>query len=157
MPDKLFYEQLKDKKVLLEIIRKAIPRAVPLSFGYIRVDVNNPYAATYREMLKAEKLTRIYEDIPIGRSNFYAMLAELHPEDTVVLVRLDHLSAMEHVILKLTRQLAEANVHIRLISNAARQMTPTSALALDILNHAEKLFPKLASDGGDGGSGNGGP
>ncbi len=142
-------------------ILKQVPRDVPLSFGYIFVSPANPYIETFHKMLQAENLARIFEDVPNQtqtRPNFDIMLDLLRPNDTVVLVRLGHLSALPKVILAMTRRLAEANINIRLISKAARATTQSSALALDILKQIEELNPVwLVGEGGDGGSGNGGP
>jgi hypothetical protein len=141
-------------------ILKQVPRDVPLSFGYIFVSKDNPYADMYRKMLQAENLARIYEDIPsytVGRPNFDIMVDQLRPNDTVVLVRLNQLSALPRVILTMTRRLAEANINIRLISKAARATTQSSALVLNLLSHIDELNPVwLVGEGGDGGSGNGG-
>ncbi len=143
-----------------EVMKKLTPRAVPMKFGYMRVDPANPNAATYRQMLQAQNLDRFFEDVPAGigvRPQFEAMIAELRPKDTVFMIRLNHLTTQTSLALGLLRSIAEEKVHIVLISNAAQDATPTAALTLDILAHVERLGREQVIEGNDGGSGNGGP
>jgi hypothetical protein len=138
-----------------------LPRKKPKTFGYLRVAADNHDIATFRKMLKAQKIDTLYEDVPdpnsSARPQLGAMIENLRPDDTVVMVRLNHLSARSADTLFLLREIAKEAVHIRLISKASQQMTPTSALVMDILSHIPPADLGLMGEGGDGGSGNGGP
>ena len=140
------------------------PRAEPLTFGYMRLASDNPYIDTYRRMLQAENPHRIYEDLVVETGKFAVfgdMIAELRPNDTVIMVRLNHIGRHGRTIYDGLKQLAAEKVGIRLIANALRPLPPTSALLLDLIR---EIDPIVMADcvitphkGGDGGSGNGGP
>ncbi|MGL5361923.1 MAG: recombinase family protein [Bosea sp. (in: a-proteobacteria)] len=138
-----------------------LPRKKPKTFGYLRVAADNHDIALFRKMLKAQKIDTLFEDVPdpnsSARPQLGAMIENLRPDDTGVMVRLNHLSARSADTLYLLREIAKEAVHIRLISNAWQQLTPTSALVMDILSHIPPTALGLSGEGGDGGSGNGGP
>ncbi len=142
---------------------KLFPRDKPLRFAYMFVAVNNPYKDLYRQMLKAESPHHFYEDVPKPHTwkkpQFDAMIQELRPNDTVVLVRLDQLSGDPAFVLDQLQKLTEERVNIRLICKAAKATTATSALAQDIRVQFEKVLKGSlrVMEGSDGGGGNGGP
>ncbi len=135
------------------------PRAVPLSFGYLRVGADNSSIETYQQMLRDAGVARLYEDVPAIPHKYPAleeMLAEARPLDTIVLVRFDQISTNGHYVRHYVRRICELRLTIRILQRATAHMPPTAAV---LHNFDQTLFVHAlpTTEGRDDGSVNDAP
>ena len=126
-------------------------------YGYLRLAKNDqdPHVSKYRDMLVKAGAAKVFEDKvqPLVRPQFQAMLDGAKAGDSVVVVRLGHLSAEQALVLNLLGSIHGKGVHLIVLDPAVNTGASGGDQALALADALRKMS-KVVFDGGDGG-GNG--
>jgi DNA invertase Pin-like site-specific DNA recombinase len=132
-------------------------------YGYLRLRLydQNPKLGQYKQSLTDAGATEIFLDrgTPYNRPEFYAMLHKAKRGDTVVVVRLSHISTTVDFAVALVFELQEKGVNLVALDPPLNTGAPGVENAQNLirgLRAAQLHSNMLMVEDGGGGGGNGG-